>query len=74
MSYERWDDEIARGGWGTGGNRREIMADWKTDRAQWRSALKEARSEVERLKEKIRKLKQNKSDQERKSPASDGSI
>jgi hypothetical protein len=57
MSYQRWSDEISRGGWGTGGNRREIMADWRADRIQRDADLREANAEIKRLREELNRLK-----------------
>ena len=52
MNYESWADEIERSGWWFGlSTQKEMLADWRTDRAEWRAALKEARREIELLKQ-----------------------
>ena len=52
MNYESWADEIERSGWWFGlSAQKEMLADWRTDRAEWRAALKEARREIGLLKQ-----------------------
>jgi hypothetical protein len=52
MTFESWADEIERSGWSFGlSTQKQMLADWRTDRAEWRAALKEARQEIVRLKE-----------------------
>jgi Mlc titration factor MtfA (ptsG expression regulator) len=60
MNYDKWDDEIARGGWGTGGNRREMLADWRADLNELRLKLESSREKTRKLEKEIQLLKQQK--------------
>lgn len=60
MTYESWEDEIERSGWSFGlSTQKQMLADWRTDRAEWRAALKEARLEIARLKESAKPISPN---------------
>ena len=56
MNFESWENEIARSGWSFGlSQQKEMLSDWRTDRAEWRAELNHARSEIERLKSGLNK-------------------
>jgi hypothetical protein len=58
MNYESWADELERSGWWFGlADQKQMLADWRTDRAEWRAALKEAKREIEILKQTVPKDK-----------------
>ena len=60
MTYESWEDEIERSGWSFGlSTQKQMLADWRTDRAEWRAVLKEARQEIARLKEIVKPISPN---------------
>jgi hypothetical protein len=60
MTYESWEDEIERSGWSFGlSTQKQMLADWRTDRAEWRAALKESRQEIARLKESSKPISPN---------------
>lgn len=60
MTYEDWQDQLERSGWWFGlADQKQMLADWRTDRAEWRAALKEARQEIARLKESAKPISPN---------------
>ena len=60
MTFDSWEDDLERIGWSFGlSTQKQMLADWRTDRAEWRSALKEARQEIARLKESKKPISPN---------------
>lgn len=58
MTFHDWEDEIARSGWSFGLNiRKQMLADWRTDRTEWRAELREAEHKIELLEEKLKNIK-----------------
>jgi hypothetical protein len=66
MTYEDWQDQLERSGWWFGlAEQKQMLADWRTDRAEWRAALKEARQEIARLKEIAKPISPNEKAEQR---------